>query len=130
MSFTLPNGEVMSLAYGGNATGAPAFTTASSYPQAWKLGVEFVFSRVGVPWIESRCAVRNVTARAGGGGGGSDIFLAEPCWSSFVQRGCASRESLQCAALVRPCSIQHLRFAVKHIGCSLDLILIVAHGNV
>eukprot|EP01043_Picozoa_sp_COSAG02_P116721 COSAG02_NODE_53160_length_303_cov_1.132353_1_plen_74_part_01 len=74
----------MSLAFGGNASaGAPAFTTQSTYPLQWTADVEFVFSRVGVPWIESRCAVRSVKPQSSGG---VAIYLAEPCWSKFVER--------------------------------------------
>ena len=92
MSFLLPSGEIMSLRFAGNGSGAPSFTTTSKFPLQWTGGVEFVFSRVGVPWIESRCAVRNTTIHANG----VAIYLAEPCWSSFVKRGCASHAPFPC----------------------------------
>jgi hypothetical protein len=93
MSFPLPTGEIMSLAWGGNSTGAPAFTTASSWPLNWSTGVEFVFSRVGVPWIESRCAVAGVAQLPSGG---AAITLAQPCWDWFMERGCKSHAPFPC----------------------------------
>lgn len=58
-----------------------------------------MFSRVGVPWIEPRCAVTAVTPMAAGKG--TAITLAQPCWDWFVARGCASHAPYPCAHAVR-----------------------------
>lgn len=91
----------MSLAWGGNASGAPAFTTSSSFPLNWTSNVEFVFSRVGVPWIESRCAVDSVTKTADG----SAIHLAQPCWDWFMLRGCQSHAPFPCTHAPRSATV-------------------------
>ena len=41
------------------------FNTTSAWPQRWRnvRGVEFVFSRSGVPWIEPRCTVESVDGK-------------------------------------------------------------------
>ena len=53
-----------------------------------------MFSRVGVPWIESRCAVTSVAPTPTGG---SAIHLAQPCWDWFMARGCQSHAPFPCA---------------------------------
>ena len=64
--------------------------------ESWDLdnvnNIEFVYTRQGSPWTESRCTVASVNLN-GGGDGNVEVIMANPCFTVLQRKPCGQETS-------------------------------------